>query len=286
MNARNPICTASTLLLMLTSFWISSGCTTTKYNVGPLYDGAIQNFESAKEFELKAIETSAAARASLVASILDELEKLTLSQLRILVVSQWNGAEKDFKVLHREGSYRALLGIGADQEIPQSELIWLLGALDRHLSEVFSYNTTDGTLVKDAVGRPITAYDIFSRGGIEGLRDPLVPALDEKQRVRDQYGSWLTRLNEDILGGMPVVQKTRGLKETLLQSIKDEQEKRTQNSEQVYTSLINITTSAKAYAEALEENEQWASLANSIFGQAKVLLPLLPKVEPETNEIP
>lgn len=95
MNSRNAKLRLFLIILIHALLWMSAGCTTTKYDVQPLYEAAIEDFEATRQLELEAIEASTNARISQITRILDELEKLSLSQLRIIVVSQLSFQESE-----------------------------------------------------------------------------------------------------------------------------------------------------------------------------------------------
>lgn len=266
-----PVKRALTKSALITSVCVAcifSGCAT-KQDVRPLYDAAIQNFETAQKLESSAIDVSVDARISEIKVLFGELKNLAINQMQALIVTRWENQAHNFKTAERTDTWRSFFGLRTDAEIPQADLIWSSGALDKQLSVEF---WTVG-------GSPVTGYDILVKpNGIDGFTGAAAPTGNITE-LKKAYAAWHDELNDGILGRMPVIKSLEAAETALLNSLSEERKQRHQTVNGAYGNLIQITSSARAYAGTLTDNAQIIGLANSILKSANGALGKLSRTE-------
>lgn len=238
-------------------FWIT-GCAS-KQDVSPLYKAAISNFEAARNLENKAITLQTDANTRQIKSLFATLQRLTLDQMQVLVITRWDSASHDFNAATRLESWRGLAGLDQNSELPSSELTWAAGALDRHLSKEFWTG--------------VTGFDILIKpGGIDGFTGNAAPPAAQKAEIVKNYALWRGAFRDEILGRMPAIKTLQSTEKAILDSIKLENQRRLDRVSDAYSSLIQIAESAESYAGVLTDNAQIIGLANKILSAANKAL--------------
>jgi len=258
------------------------GCAT-RQNVGPLYDAAITNFESAQKLETTATTKARDARLQQINQLFAQLEQLAGDQIETVVVVRWNAGQRDFPSPVRDECWRAILGVEPGAELDPDDVTWAAGALARHLSHGLWQTKADPNAGVES--NTVTGFDVLTNpGGVAAFTGVSAPPPGMEHQAENDYIAWHDSLREGIIGKMGAVMKVRQLRETMVRSLESEYQNRVDRIDGVYSALLDITRSAKSYAGALTSNSQFIELANKVVSLANGKLSDATASSPATSE--
>jgi hypothetical protein len=241
---------------------VASGCAS-KQNVGPLYEGAMKHFESARVLEQKAVSASRDATISEFEKLFEAAREGSKDDLVTLIVAQWDLTEGDFRKASREKCHQAILG----ESPSEATRLTALGTLDRYLKCEFPYVNSASE------EKSIQAYELLTiPGNVAGLRGPLEPHNTQIQVLQQKYDAWYQGLRTEILTKMPAMDQIESAREQVLARVKAEAARRSERIDMVYGALLEITEDAKVYAGSLTDNVALVSLANRALSAANSMM--------------